>query len=164
MIYAWPEAILTVLRTEVVGVGEPEVDCVSGSPESAGGGRSHTVNRKIAISAIIAFLIGGALGPPDLVSQLTLGVMGAFLCAVPLLILARLRFVKSASEPVHTLICILVGVIAVLSVQCFLFALRITSQRQRIDDQASAAKWGNRTTLADPLSANASCWTITVGW
>ena len=66
------------------------------------------MRKKTVIATAIAFFIGSLFAPPDLISQLTFGAMAAFLCAVPLLVLARLAFVKTASQPMHTLVCVLV--------------------------------------------------------
>lgn len=81
------------------------------------------MRKKIIIAKAVAFFIGNLLGPPDLISQLIFGAMAAFVCAVPLLILARLAFVKAASGPMHTLVCVLVCVISVLSMFSYLLKL-----------------------------------------
>ena len=58
------------------------------------------------------------------------GAMAAFLCAVPLLILARFTFLRTASKPVHTLVCSLVCLVAILSLMCYWLTLRLhTAQR-----------------------------------
>jgi predicted PurR-regulated permease PerM len=76
------------------------------------------MKRKIVISTVAAFLVGFfLLTPPDLISQLVCGVLAAFLCGVPLAVLGRFAFLKSASASVHTLVCVLVCLIAVLSTQ-----------------------------------------------
>jgi len=77
------------------------------------------MRRKIVISIAAAFLISGALlGPPDVLSQAVLGIEGAVLCAIPLLILSRYEFVKSSSKQIQTLICVLVCTISILMVTC----------------------------------------------
>ncbi len=88
------------------------------------------MRRKIIISTAVSFYIWGLLGPPDHISQVVFGIMGAILCAIPLLILSRCEFVKSASKPVHTLVCVLVCMISILTVTCHMEWLRIKGQRQ----------------------------------
>jgi ABC-type anion transport system duplicated permease subunit len=90
------------------------------------------MTKKIIIAAVIAYAIGCLLGPPDRISQIVFGLMAAVVCAVPLLILARFPFVKTASKPVHTLVCVLVCMIAVLSLFCYTLVLRITSNHERL--------------------------------
>jgi hypothetical protein len=82
--------------------------------------------RKIVISTAVAFLISGALlGPPDAVSQIMLGIEGALLCAIPLVILGRRDFVRSSSSQIQTLVCVLVCTISVLTVTCHMGWRRI---------------------------------------
>jgi predicted PurR-regulated permease PerM len=98
------------------------------------------MTKKIAISTAAAVLVSFALCPaPDPLSALVLGGMGAFLCAIPLLILARLAFVKSASKSVHTLVCVLVCLVAILSVACYVLTVKIKNQHGSINDQASVS-------------------------
>lgn len=59
---------------------------------------------------------------PDPFTVLFNCAAAAFLCAVPLLILARFEFLKSASRPVHTLVCVLVCLAVILPVECFSLA------------------------------------------
>jgi integral membrane sensor domain MASE1 len=80
---------------------------------------------KIAISTIVAFLISFMLSPPDLVSQIILGFVSALLCFIPLLILARCKFMKSSPNTMHTLVCILVCMVSFLSVHWILSQKRI---------------------------------------
>lgn len=75
------------------------------------------MKKKIIISTMIAFFISFVLGPADLISQLTFGVISAFLCCAALLILARFKFVKSSPNSMHTLVCLLVCIVSVLFVQ-----------------------------------------------
>jgi len=84
------------------------------------------IRAKIGVSAFVAFFIILLWSPPDRITQFTLGGLAALLCAVPLLILTRLRFMKSASPAVHTLVATLLCMLAVLFVVCLTFA------RQRI--------------------------------
>jgi len=86
------------------------------------------MKKKIVISTIVAFCIGGALAPPDTVAQLANGLLAALLCAVPLLILARCGFVKTASKSVHTLVCVLVCMVAVLAFACYMLTLVVSSR------------------------------------
>ena len=72
---------------------------------------------KIIISTIIAFLISSLVSPPDTLTALILGIESMLFCCVALLILARCKFVKSTSNSMHTLVCILVLMISVLFVQ-----------------------------------------------
>jgi hypothetical protein len=90
-------------------------------PDSISRGRSHAMMKKIVISAVAAFFFSGVLGTPspDPFSMLVLGTGAALLCAIPLSILSQLSVMKSASGSVHTLICILVCLVAILSVWCF---------------------------------------------
>ena len=76
------------------------------------------MKQKIIISTIIAYIISFMLGPPDLISQFTFGFESAFLCFVLLLILDRRKFVKLSHNSMHTLVCILVCIISILSVHC----------------------------------------------
>ena len=94
------------------------------------------MGKKIIISTIIAFLIGYSLGPPDLISQLIIGFVAVLLCCVPLLILARFNFVKSSSNSMHTLVCVLVCVISVLSVLCVLSLYRIAGNASSVPDSS----------------------------
>lgn len=65
------------------------------------------MTKKIVISAVTAILVSQALCPSgDPFAVLALGGMGAFLCVVPLSMLSRLAFVRSASKSIHTLVCI----------------------------------------------------------
>ncbi len=95
--------------------------------------------RKIVISAIAAYCVGFMLGPPDFISQIILGLMAATLCALPLLILARFRFVKSASKPMQTLTCVLVCMVALLSLACHLLGVRVAGQAQQLQELTSAS-------------------------
>jgi O-antigen ligase len=90
-----------------------------------------TMSKKIAIATAVAFFIGSLFAPPDVASQLTLGIMAAFVCAGPLLILARVAFVRAASPPMHTLVCVLVCIVSVLSMFSFLLVLRVTQNPGR---------------------------------
>lgn len=97
------------------------------------------MSKKIIIATAVAFVIGSLFAPPDLISQLTSGVMTAFVCAVPLLILARLAFVKAASGPMNTLVCALVCIISVLSIFSYLLVWRVTHDRERLQAPPTAS-------------------------
>ncbi len=99
------------------------------------------MKKKIVITTIIAFFVGPQLAfpVPDPASFLIGGAMAAFLCAVPLLILARFAFVKTAAKPVHTLVCSLVCMIAILLLLCYALALQVSSQQRRLYHEVSAS-------------------------
>lgn len=88
------------------------------------------MTKKIAITAIVAYCIGFMLGPPDLITMFLNGLIAAFLCALPLLILARFGFVKSASRAMHTLTCVLVGMVALLSLECYVLNVAVAHQTE----------------------------------
>lgn len=79
--------------------------------------RDYGLRRKIAMSAAAAYAATVVLTPsPDPYSALVAGApAAAVLCGVSLLILSRLRFVRSASKPMQTLICVLVCLISALA-------------------------------------------------
>ncbi len=56
------------------------------------------------------------------------------LCLIPLLILARRTFFKNASKPMHTLVCVLVCMVAVLSMFSYMLMLRIVYNAKRFQD------------------------------
>ncbi len=95
------------------------------------------MTNKIVISTIAAFFISGVLGTPspDPLSMLVLGTGAALLCAIPLLILSKLSVMKSASKSMHTLICVLVCLVAVLSVLYFSLAMTL-KYRHEADSRA----------------------------
>ncbi len=96
---------------------------------------------KILIAAIIAWFVGGfLLSPsPDPFSALVGGALAAFLCAVPLLILARFAFLRTASKPMHTLVCSLVCLVAILFLMCYWLTLRLHSEQRRLYREVSAS-------------------------
>lgn len=91
---------------------------------------------KIIISTIVAYFISSWLSPQDVVTALIFGVGSALLCCVPLLILARRKFVKSSPNSMHTLVCILVCMVSILSVQIWLLFNRITSYVNRFPNSS----------------------------
>ncbi len=91
----------------------------------AGGGRGYGLRKKIAISTAGAFVSSAVYVPsPDPLSFLILGTMAAFLCGVPLLILSRFQFMKSASSRVQTLVCVLVYLVTMLATLGFVLLSR----------------------------------------
>jgi hypothetical protein len=93
------------------------------------------MTRKIIITAVVAFFAAYPLAPADIVSQLILSSMAALACAVPLLILARFDFVKSASRPMQTLTCVFVCLIGLLSLTCHLLNVRTARQAELLEQQ-----------------------------
>jgi hypothetical protein len=106
-----------------VGSSETTSDAPPVTP-TAGGQRGKTLRQKIVISTLAVFLISFSLGGPDPVSQYALGFMAMVLCGVPLLILARRMFFKASANSMQTLLCILVCLVSVLSVQVWLLYSR----------------------------------------
>ena len=83
------------------------------------------MKKKIIISTMIAFFISFVLGPTDLISQLTLGLMSAFFCCVVLLIFARFKFVRSSPSSMQIVVCILVCIGSISSTQIWMLYKRI---------------------------------------
>lgn len=94
--------------------------------------RSHTMKTKIVISTIVPFPIAFLLAPPDLMAEIMLGVTASLLCAIPLLILARCSFVKSSSNSIHTLVCILVCLVSILCLMSYVWHARANLLRQKL--------------------------------
>jgi hypothetical protein len=97
-------------------------------------GVEKMMSKKIFVAAVIAYAITVLLGPRDMISQITFGAMASMLCLIPLLILARLAFFKNAPKPMHTLVCVLVCMVAVLSIFCHMLMLRITQDTREFQD------------------------------
>jgi hypothetical protein len=97
-------------------LGDDSQEVVRDGENAVEAGSNRTLKKKIVVSTLVAFLAGWAIGPPDFASQFVLGLGTMLLCAVPLLILARTVWVKSSSGFMHTLVCILVCAVSVLSV------------------------------------------------
>lgn len=74
------------------------------------------MNIKIIISTVIVYLVGSFFAPFDPLSSLVFGIESVFLCCISLLILSRQKFIKTSSNSIHTLVCVLVCIISVLSV------------------------------------------------
>jgi len=97
------------------------------------------MKRKIMVSVAVCFFVGGSLAPPDMICQIALGIAAAVLCGVTLLALARRPFVKSSPSAMHTLVCVLVCTISVLSVACYQLNLKAFEQSKRAATSVSAA-------------------------
>jgi hypothetical protein len=109
-------------------LGDESQDAVANEerPTDAGERRGYGLRRKIAISMAAAFVSSAIFAPvPDMISCLILGTIAAFLCGVPLLILSRFPFMKSASSRVQTLVCVLVYLVAMLATLGYVLLLRI---------------------------------------
>lgn len=76
-----------------------------------------TMRTKIIVSTVVAFVLGGSplVVPGDTLSQLVCGIMTALLCCVPLLVLSRFRFLKSAAGSIQTLVAVLICMVALLA-------------------------------------------------
>ena len=72
---------------------------------------------KIIISIFIAYIISFIFSPPDILSQFIFGFESAFICCISLLILSKQKFVKSSSNSMHTLVCVLVCMISIFLVE-----------------------------------------------
>lgn len=94
---------------------------LDGNGRDVAEGKDYAMRDKIIISTVASFCIISFLSPPDVITQLTQGYAGAFLCAVTLLILARRDFMKSSSNCLQALVCVLVCMISVLLVNLHLF-------------------------------------------
>jgi hypothetical protein len=128
--------IITCLTTRYLrlyGQGHRDVNEQQGGPSPVIEGNGGTMGRKIVISTVVAFVIAFLLltPSPDPLSAIVIGCATAFVCVVPLLVLARFPFVKSASPSVHTLVAVLVCILAVLLVACLMFMQRISHLRQK---------------------------------
>lgn len=105
-----------------------------------GGSRGVGMWGMIIITIGAAFFVGALLGPPDALSQLMLGAETALLCAIPLLILGRCKFVRGSSESIRTLVCVLVCLLAIVSVQFHLCLHRIVTLERRMHDLADSSQ------------------------
>jgi hypothetical protein len=107
-------------------LGDEDQASAEGKEGSAAAGAQtrHGLRMKIALSTAVAFLSSVVFTPsPDPFSGVVFGTPAAFLCGVSLLILFRFSFLKSSSQPVQTLVCVLVCLVSVLSVACLLFVV-----------------------------------------
>ncbi len=124
----------------LLGDDDHAVEPAGESPADTGRQEDRHLRRKIVLSAGVAYLAVVLLTlSPDPLTGLVPGTAAAFLCGIPLLILARSRFLKAASDPIHSLVCALVCLTAVLLVMCLLLFQRIThfSQRANALDRSS---------------------------
>jgi hypothetical protein len=122
---------LTAGYLHLFGEGGRDVNEPQESPTPVAGRNEGKMRMKIAVSGATMFLMAPLLtAGPDPLTALCVGVAGAFLCWVPLLVLARSRFMKSASPSVHTLVVALVWITVVLLLACLLFVQRISHMRR----------------------------------
>lgn len=91
------------------------------------------MTRRMVASTVVAWFVGFAFGTGDPFTALVFGFIAAILCFVPLFVLSRRRFVKSAAGSVQTLICVLVCMIAVSVVTCTAMAGMIAHLRNEVD-------------------------------
>jgi len=123
---------LTSRYLYLFGEGDRVVNEHQGGPSPVTESNEGKMRTKIATSVAVAFLIAVLLlSGPDPFSALSNGVIAALLCGIPLLVLARFHFMKSASPSVHTLVAALVCVLAVLLLACLLFMQRISHLQRR---------------------------------
>jgi cell shape-determining protein MreD len=66
------------------------------------------VEKRFMIAGIVSFVLGFVAGPPDLISQFTLGLAAAVLCLAILGGLFAARSVRQASVPLKKIITVLV--------------------------------------------------------
>ncbi len=66
------------------------------------------MKKLLGIAIIVSFVLGFACGPPDLITQWSLGTMAAILCLIILGGLFCIRSVKQASSLIHRILTILV--------------------------------------------------------
>jgi hypothetical protein len=123
---------LTARYLHLVSEDDRDVNLCQESASPAAQRNEGGMRRKIAIGGVMAFFMGALLlsPSPDPFSALVIGVAGAILCWVPLLVLARFRFMKSASPSVQTLIVAVVCILAVLLLACLPFVNRISHMRR----------------------------------
>lgn len=88
------------------------------------------------MSTVVAFILGGSplVVPGDMLSQLICGIMTALLCCVPLLVLSRFRFLKSAASSTQTLVAVLICMVALLATMTVAMRGRIASLQDRLSD------------------------------
>ena len=87
----------------------------------------------LGIAIIVSFVLGFFCGPPDLISQLSLGAMTAVVCLVILGGLFCIRSVKQASSPIHRILTILVICLAVGAVKLAAALMTIRHLRDAIN-------------------------------
>ncbi len=94
---------------------------------------------RIMISTAVACFIGFASAPGgDLLSGIVYGLLSAFLCFVPLFVLSRYHFVKSATGSVQTLVCVLVCMLALSAVTVANMSFRIARLNDELDSYRRA--------------------------
>lgn len=94
-----------------------------------------TMTARIILSTVVAFVVAASplVFPSDPFSQLVAGVTAAFLCLVPLFVLSRAHFVKSAASSVQTLISVLICLLALSAMVCLAMSSRIASLHNELD-------------------------------
>jgi len=99
------------------------------------------MKERIVIAIMIAFVVGPQLAYSgrDPFNFLVGGSEAALLCAVPLLILARSAFMKTASKSVQTLVCGLICVVAILLLTCQSLAVRVGRQQRELNERARSS-------------------------
>jgi hypothetical protein len=119
LIFNLTSQYLLLLGSDIQGVTKGRE-----GPLDAAEQKKLALRGKIVTSTGVAFLSGFFVSPPDLVSALANDAVIAFLCAVPLLILARFPFLQSASNRRQTLICAIICLAAILAFVCLLLISR----------------------------------------
>ena len=90
------------------------------------------MKKRLMIAGIVSFVLGFVAGPPDLISQITLGLAAAVLCLAVLGGLFAVRSVRQASVPVQKIITILVICLAVTVVHWLSALMSIQHLRDMI--------------------------------
>ena len=89
---------------------------------------------RILISTGVASFIGFAAAPGgDPLTAIASGFIAAFLCFVPLFVLSRYDFVKSATGSMQTLVCVLVCMLALSVLAWTIMAHRIAYLNDMLD-------------------------------
>ncbi len=116
------------------------------------------MKERIVIAIIIAFVAGPQLAypGPDPLNFLVGGSEAALLCAVPLLILARLAFMRTASKSVQTLVCGLICVVAILLLTCQSLAVRVGRQQRWLNERARSSSETSAAVRVDNTSHDTS--------
>jgi len=106
---------------------------------------------RIAITTAVVFVVAASrfFCGPDAISQLVIGVAAVVMCFVPLFVLSRRQFIKSAAGSVQTLVCVLVAMIALLSVFSMLMYCRTVSLWQNLNNCRSTSSVESAPALAE---------------
>jgi hypothetical protein len=132
-VFCWPVIVyLTARYLHLLDASDRGVGGHEGGPsaitEASVGGMRMRIGMSVAVAFFITMLF---LSPPDVLSGLSIGAVAAVSCAVPLLILARFPFMKSASPSRQTLVAALVCVLVIVLLACLLFTQRVFHTRQK---------------------------------